>query len=219
MGRDLKNGPKKKKWGIFLNEFREHLPFAILVSVLALGFVILGNVLGYRFGENLFEKIHFIHLFFSAAATSMIYFHYKKNFFAGILVGISGAILLGSLSDILFPYIVVSIFRFPALFHLPLIEAPALVLVFSFIGSIFGQVVKKNRFPHSAHVFLSVFASLFYLVNYVVLTGIFSWTIAFLTLVFAVWLPCCLSDLAFPLLFIRKGLKCVVHGCGIHKHS
>ncbi len=201
---------RKVKWrgaSFFIKEFEEHLPFAIFASALALVAVILFSLFGYRLGEHSFEYIHFIHLFFSAAATAMVYHRYKNGFIRGILVGIVGAIILGSLSDVLFPYSVVSIFRFPALFHLPLLEEPLIVIGISALGSVFGQVVKKNYFNHSIHVFLSVFASLFYLVNYVVLTGIFAWTVAFLILVLTVWLPCCLSDLAFPLLFVG------------HKHS
>lgn len=51
---------------------------------------------------------------------------------------------------------------------------------------------------------LSTWASLFYFTAF----GTASWVpllpLIFVFLFLAVWLPCCLSDIAFPLLFIRK---------------
>jgi hypothetical protein len=201
----------KSNWKLFLHEFDEHLPFAILVSVIAFVLIGLGSFFDVRFGAGMFEPIHFVHLFFSAAATTAVYSKYSSGIFRGLSIGVIGAILVGSISDVLFPHFVAFLFQFPAIFHLPLYEAPLIVLLVSVVGSIFGILLKKSAFSHSIHVFLSVFASLFYLVNYVHLNGLFAWVIAFLILVLTVWLPCCLSDLAIPMLFAKNNKKCGHH--------
>ena len=193
----------------FVREFEEHLPFAMFATFLAFLLVIVLNTFGISLERGMFEGVHFTHLFFSAAATSAVFYRYRKNLIGGIFVGIIGAILIGSISDVLFPYLGAQVFRIPISFHLPLLEETLFVLGVSLIGAGFGIFIKKSFFSHSAHVFLSVFASLFYIRNYASLIGVFDWVFALLIVVLTVWLPCCLSDLGFPLLFVGKK----------HKHS
>ena len=188
----------------FLKESLEHLPFAIFAAFFALFIVFLSSFTSLSFGPQIFEGVHFSHLFFSAFATSAVYARYKTNFFQALLVGIFGAILIGSISDIIFPYLGALIFRIDVSFHLPLFEEFFIVLGISCMGAIAGGILKKSHFPHSLHVFLSVFASLFYLVSFSVFSNFLSWIRALILIILAVWLPCCLSDLWFPLLFVRN---------------
>jgi len=62
-----------------------------------------------------------------------------------------------------------------------------------------------TKLPHWGHVFISTWASLFYLTGY----GEASWLpllpVIFAVLFLAVWVPCCLSDIVFPLLFVGDG--------------
>ncbi|MAG39663.1 hypothetical protein CMI41_01715 [Candidatus Pacearchaeota archaeon] len=190
---------------IFWTEFKEHLPFAVFVSFVAVSIVLIGEFSSFHIGRGFFEEAHFVHLFFSAAATSAVFYRHRKNIYLGVLVGILGAIIIGSVSDVLFPYVGSSIFGIPVLFHLPILESTLLVLFVSLVGGIFGVIIKKSILSHSLHVFLSVFASLFYLINFAVLgDNVVLWLISFLIVILTVWLPCCLSDIWFPLLFIKK---------------
>jgi hypothetical protein len=204
----------------FLKEFEEHLPFAIFVSFIAILLVLIGQLFDFHLGRGVFEWTHFIHLFFSAAATSAVYARYRKNLLIGVLIGIVGAILIGSLSDVLLPFAGASIFQIPVLFHLPILEEPFLVIGVSLMGAILGYLIKRSLFSHSIHVFLSVFASLFYLINYAVIgDNLLLWLLGFLIVIITVWLPCCFSDIGFPMLFVGKRDSCNSDCCHSHKHS
>ena len=63
-----------------------------------------------------------------------------------------------------------------------------------------------SRFPHAAHVLVSTWASLFHVLAnlHADLTGVMVVGI-FLALFVAVWLPCCISDIVFPMLFVGEG--------------
>jgi hypothetical protein len=72
------------------------------------------------------------------------------------------------------------------------------------IGIITGYFRPTTKIPHTGHVLLSTWASLFYFTAF----GIAQWApllpVVFLFLFLAVWIPCCLSDIVYPLLFIRE---------------
>ncbi|MCK5559009.1 MAG: hypothetical protein KAJ51_00385, partial [Thermoplasmata archaeon] len=74
----------------------------------------------------------------------------------------------------------------------------------------------KTRFPHAGHVFLSTWASLFHMTmalsGRVAPLGII---VISLFLFLAVWIPCCTSDIVFPLLF-TKGNTSAKHGSLSH---
>ena len=71
----------------------------------------------------------------------------------------------------------------------------------------------RTRFPHAGHVLLSTWASLFHIsmalhetpdAAAMALIGFF--------LFLAVWIPCCTSDIVFPLLFAKEDRPRVPHG-------
>jgi predicted membrane protein len=194
-----------------LHELKHHSPFTILATIMA---IILITLL-YFFKISDFNSImqtsfhiaHPLHLFVSAIASAAIFYKYKKSFFQAILVGLLGAIVIGSISDVLFPYLIGIIFNMKLEFHLPIIENPLLILSVAIIGSILGIKTKLTKVPHLLHVFLSVFASLLYLFAFnqtiTPLTFILSALIVFI----AVIVPCCLSDILFPFFFLGKKIK------------
>ncbi|MDI6884377.1 MAG: hypothetical protein QMD00_04550, partial [Hadesarchaea archaeon] len=55
-----------------------------------------------------------------------------------------------------------------------------------------------------AHVLISTLASLFYLMAFGVVDWLPLFPFVFAVLFIAVWIPCCASDIVFPLLFTRK---------------
>jgi hypothetical protein len=206
-----------RKSKIILEELRHHLPLTFTISIVA-GFLILFLSLAGKeyidFTALMFEIIHPAHILVSAAATSFIYYKYKKSLLPSIIVGISGAILIGILSDILFPWIFGNLFLLKTSFHLPLFESPLLILVMGIFGSLGGIYIGGFKFNHSTHVFLSVFASLFYLLTFSLTISIWAIIATSIIVFLVVFIPCCISDIVFPILFIDKPCK----DCG-HWHG
>jgi hypothetical protein len=108
------------------------------------------------------------------------------------------------MSDIVFPYLGGTLIGGTVTLHICFIEHPWLIALSAFAGIAIGLLRPWTRFPHAGHVLLSTYASLFYLTTF----GVADWVpllpLAFLILFVAVWVPCCASDIVFPLLFVRK---------------
>lgn len=190
------------------NELLKHSPFTALATIIA---IIIAILIYYFFQFNLptslFHYFHFLHLIISALVTAALFYKYKKNFFQALLIGFLGAILIGSLSDIILPYLGASFLGLEIHFHLPLIEKPLLTIFFALVGSLIGILTIKTNYPHLIHVFLSVFASLFYFLTYSDSFTLLYFSLTFFIVFIAVIIPCCLSDIIFPLLFIPKKIR------------
>ena len=89
--------------------------------------------------------------------------------------------------------------------HIGFIEHWWLVNPLALLGIAIAIWRPTTKLPHSGHMFISTWASLFYLTGY----GEASWLpllpAIFAVLFLAVWVPCCLSDIVFPLLFVGDG--------------
>ena len=88
--------------------------------------------------------------------------------------------------------------------HFGFIEEWYLVNPAALLGIALAFVVPRTKFPHAGHVLVSTWASLSYLlmniqhqITVAVAAGIF------VVLFLAVLLPCCISDIVFPLLFVK----------------
>lgn len=185
-----------------LKELKKHIPFTAFATIIAVLVVVLFK---FENTAQAFEILHPLHIIASAIVTSAIYFKYKKNLSLALLIGLTGSIIIGSISDIIMPYLGALLFQFQPHFHFPLIEEPIIILSSALIGSIFGIATKITKFPHFIHVSISVFASLFYLTSFT--TNLFSKIIAFFIVFIAVLIPCCISDIIYPLLFVKKNLN------------
>jgi len=157
----------------------------------------------------LFDIAHPAHILVSAAATSTLYWKYSKDlsslkWLKTVLVGIAGAIVVGTLSDVLLPFFAGRMFSLDTAFHFPLLEMPVLILGLAFIGAIIGMYFDVFKITHSLHVFLSVFASLFYLLAFSSSVSALGVMLISVLVFLVVYIPCCLSDIVFPLLFIDK---------------
>jgi len=199
-----------KRLKIIKEELKHHLPLTLSISFIA-GFLILFLSLAGQeyisFIGNMFNIIHQAHILVSAAATSFIYHKYKKSLPLSILVGVVGAILIGTLSDILFPWIFGNLFLLKTSFHLPVFEDPLLIIGMGILGSLGGIYIGWFKFSHSTHVFLSVFASLFYLLAFSITINIWAVIATSIIVFLVVFIPCCISDIVFPILFINKPCK------------
>jgi hypothetical protein len=90
--------------------------------------------------------------------------------------------------------------------HIGFIEHWYIVNPAALIGVLLAYFWTKSTFPHAGHVLISTWASSSHIlmnlhgdITMVALAGIF------IVLFLAVWLPCCVSDIVFPMLFIKSG--------------
>ncbi|MFC1666098.1 hypothetical protein ACFLZF_00070 [Nanoarchaeota archaeon] len=185
-------------------ELRQHIPFTLIATLIAVILVFFIQKIDI---SKLFFVIHPLHIFTSAIVSSAIFYKYKKNFFQALVVGVVSSIFIGTLSDIIFPYLGGIIFRLKTEFHLSLIEEPLIIFSISIFGGIVGIATKWTKFPHFSHVFLSVFASLFYLVAFSAITSVYHFILAFVIVFVAVLIPCCISDIILPLLFLKRIMR------------
>lgn len=195
----------KNKTKHILKELKSHIPYTALSTIIAIFIVVyIQYIIKKDISENAFHAMHLVHIFASAMVTTVIFYKYSKSPRKGILIGITGAIIIGSLSDILMPFLGGKLFSLNPLFHLPLIEMPILVITTAVLGGLTGVFTKVSKFPHFIHVFLSVFASLFYLLIYSQTFNTTYFVSAFFIVFISVIIPCCVSDIIFPFLFLKN---------------
>jgi hypothetical protein len=96
--------------------------------------------------------------------------------------------------------------------HLGFIEDWYIVNPAAILGIIIAWFYPRTRFPHAGHVLVSTWASSFHVLmnthrdlTPMMLVGVF------VVLFIAVWLPCCISDIVFPLLFVKSAPLCLHH--------
>jgi hypothetical protein len=199
-----------------LRELKAHAPFTAIgavTGIIVMAIILITN-LSASISEAVFYTLHPLHVVLSALVTTAIYRRYSQGrLWAAILIGYCGSIGIATLSDAVIPYLEGALFSIPLEFHLPFLETgafpylgvPKWVVVngAAAIGITIGYWKQFTKIPHSGHVLLSTWASLFNFAAF----GIISWAqmpLIFVFLFLAVWLPCCLSDIVFPLLFVRK---------------
>jgi hypothetical protein len=89
--------------------------------------------------------------------------------------------------------------------HVGFIEMWWLISLSAAVGIAFAVWRPTTEFPHFGHVLLSTWASLFHVI--MAAGGALAWhyyVVILLFLFLAVWLPCCISDIVFPLLFTKE---------------
>jgi hypothetical protein len=89
--------------------------------------------------------------------------------------------------------------------HLGFLEDWYLVNPAALLGILIAYFRPWTRFPHAGHVLISTWASSFHVLmnTHRELTAVM-FVGVFLVLFIAVWLPCCISDIVFPLLFVNS---------------
>ncbi|MBN1490124.1 MAG: hypothetical protein JXA69_09420 [Phycisphaerae bacterium] len=174
---------------------------------------------------ELFHLFHPAHMLFSAAATTAMFCRYDRRWFRAILVGLTGAIVVCGLSDIVMPHMSLWLLgRGPDHWHICIIQHPQLVLPFAVVGVGLGflaavGIERSTFYSHSLHVFVSTMASIFYLVGPL---GRLAWIDdigkVFFFIALAVMLPCCCSDILYPVLLSRGGREAYAKGSHAHVH-
>ena len=200
-----------------LQELKAHAPFTALgavTGIIVMGIILIVDVPA-SISEAVFYTLHPLHVVLSALVTTAIYRRYSQGrLWAAVLIGYFGSVGIATLSDAIIPFVEGSALSINIGFHLPFIETEAfpylgvpkwvVINAAAAIGIAIGYWKQVTKIPHTGHVLLSTWASLFYFTAF----GTASWVpllpLIFVFLFLAVWLPCCLSDIVFPLLFIRK---------------
>ena len=113
---------------------------------------------------------------------------------------------IATLSDCLIPYVAESLLDLPNRgIHLGFIEKWWLVNPLAAVGILLGYLWPHTRLTHAGHVLLSTWASLFHMTMAMGDGfGILEYAALTVFLFLAVWVPCCTSDIVFPLLFVKK---------------
>ena len=200
-------------------ELKEHLPFTALgaVSGIVIMLILVLTNIPASISQSVFHILHPLHVILSAFTTTAMFRKYgSSNIWATVLIGYAGSIGIASLSDAIIPYLGGALLGIEIEFHIPFIDTEIVpfigtqswILVNSaaVVGIITGYLKPATKLPHTGHVLLSTWASMFYLTAF----GIAQWLpllpLIFLFLFLAVWIPCCVSDIAFPLLFAKGKL-------------
>ena len=194
------------------NELKEHVSFTFfgaLTGIIIMLILVFGNLLPQvsPISENIFYILHPTHVLLSALVTTTLYIRYgKRKIWLAIIIGYTGSIGIATISDSIIPYLGEVLLDLPnAGIHIGFIEKPLITNIPAFIGIILGYWKGTTKFPHAGHVLISTWASLFHIIMALGTTVSWIQTIGiFIFLFLAVWLPCCTSDIIYPLLFPRK---------------
>ena len=192
---------------LIANELKKHAPFTLFgaaTGVLIAGLIVAADV-PRTVSQAAFDALHPLHVLLSALTTAAMYRLHRKRLIPTIIIGYLGSIGIATVSDILFPHL--SGWLVGAKMghiHIGFIEKWWLVNPLALAGIALAFWRPTTKVPHYGHVLLSTWASLFYLIA----RGQANWLpllpVIFIILFIAVWVPCCLSDIIFPLLFVRK---------------
>jgi len=194
-----------------LTELKTHAPFTLFGAFTGVILMFVFRNLEHQTSHRLFYIFHPVHVVLSAMVTaSMFELHTKKrsNFFLILIIGYIGSIGIATVSDSLIPYVGEVLLGMHAHKHIGFIEGWYIVNPAAILGVLIAYFWPRTKFPHAGHVLLSTWASLFHILM-ASGTGIsvFSAIVIFIFLFIAVWLPCCISDIVFPLLFVKPSTK------------
>ena len=196
-----------------VRELETHAPFTIFGAITGIIIMLVFRKIPTGVSYNIFYTLHPLHVVLSAFVTTSMYKLHKSgqtkakfDLWILLIIGYAGSIGIATLSDSIIPYLGETLLKMPNReIHLGFIEKWWLVNPLAILGIAIAYFRPTTKFPHAGHVLLSTWASLFHIMmaNGMVLNWFYYIAILFF-LFLAVWIPCCLSDIIFPLLFINK---------------
>jgi hypothetical protein len=192
-----------------IRELRHHAPFTALGTLSGIVIMVIFSNFNVprSLSDTLFWFLHPGHALLSALVTAALYRRNSRaGFPATFIIGYIGSVGIATLSDSLIPFVGEWLLDLPHKgVHIGFIEKWWLVNPLVLLGITIGFFWPKTHVPHAGHVFLSTWASLFHMImalgNSVALVQL---VVIPLFLFLAVWLPCCTSDIVFPLLFTGR---------------
>lgn len=194
--------------GYILAELKRHSPFTVIGAssgvLAALVFQGLRQPVLYK----IFYTLHPIHVVLSALVTASMYkTHTKsgKKLFTLLLIGYFGSVGIATLSDSVIPFIAEMLLGMPEReIHIGFIEKWWLINPLAIMGVAIAYIFPQTKFPHAGHVLLSTWTSTFHILMSKGHLNFATYLVVFCFLFIAVWLPCCVSDIVFPLMFIKN---------------
>lgn len=199
--------------GIILKELKRHAPFTFFGALTGIVVMLFFYRIPASASYKIFYVLHPLHVVLSALVTTSMYYHYKCgrmkvrcNLLVLLLIGYVGSVGIATLSDSIIPYLGEVMLDFPNRgIHIGFIEEWWIVNPAAMLGVAIAYFLPRTKFPHAGHVLLSTWASLFHII--MALGGVINWYLGLAIFVFlflAVWVPCCVSDIVFPLLFVGE---------------
>ena len=194
-------------------ELKKHIPFTAFGAITGIVLMILFYNLPAKTSSSIFYILHPSHVLLSAFVTASMYKIHKTGGIKGkcrlwvlLMIGYFGSIGIATISDSIIPYLGEILLGLPNRgIHLGFIERWWLVNPLAIIGIAIAYFRPTTKFPHSGHVLLSTWASLFHMIMAFGLIQM-NWVLVITVSIFlflAVWIPCCISDIVFPLLFVK----------------
>ena len=199
-------------------ELKSHAPFTLFGAITGILIIVFFQRIPSEVSYKIFYILHPIHVVLSAFVTASMYKLHKCERISGkcirgkcnlwilLIIGYIGSIGIATISDSIIPYLGEAMLRMPNRgIHIGFIEKWWLVNPLAVMGVAIAYFSPNTKFPHTGHVLLSTWASLFHIIM-AIGGGVLHWFVyvaLFLFLFLAVWIPCCISDIVFPLLFAR----------------
>lgn len=192
-----------------VHELRHHAPFTALgtLSGIVIMLIVMSARVPRSFSGTLFWYLHPGHVLLSALVTAGLY---RRNTRAGVLatlvIGYIGSVGIATLSDSLIPFLGEWLLDLPNKgVHIGFLEKWWVVNPLVIVGAIIGFLWPRTYVPHAGHVFLSTWASLFHMTMALGDNiALFQLLVIPVFLFLAVWIPCCTSDIVFPMLFVKS---------------
>ncbi|MBU1863143.1 MAG: hypothetical protein KKH94_05740 [Candidatus Omnitrophica bacterium] len=194
-------------------ELKEHFPFTVFGAVTGIIIMILFKNVPYRISYATFYVLHPLHVLLSSLVTASMYHiyilkcsHNKPKIWLLLVIGYVGSVGIATLSDSIIPYLGELLLALPRSHaHIGFIEKWWLINPLAIIGIAIAYFKPFTKFSHAGHVLISTWASLFHILMALGNTvGWFSYLIIGFFLIVSVLVPCCISDIVFPMLFIGK---------------
>lgn len=228
-------------------ELKAHSPFTIFGALTGIAMMLIFKNISHQASYRLFYIFHPVHVVVSAMVTASLFRLHEKtrNFLVVAIVGYVGAIGTATLSDSILPFfgekilgVVVpteaAVHSHPASpaaaqgqaeeekhqkeLHLGFIEEWYIVNPAAILGILIAYFLPRSKTPHAFHILISTWASSAHIMMNT--SHPFTWmlTAGFCVVLFiAVWLPCCFSDIIFPMLLVKSdGDLCVLCDGGKH---
>lgn len=192
-------------------ELRRHAPFTVTGT--ASGMFIMAALISCNVPQSLsqvlFWAFHPLHVILSAlVTTAMFRLHGGRGVWKTLFVGYVGSVGIATLSDCIIPYVGEWLLGWPdRALHLGFIEKWWLVNPLALAGIGIACRWPHTKLSHAGHVLFSTWASLFHMsMAFKQSAGPSTLLLMALFLFLAVWLPCCTSDIVFPLILSHNNL-------------
>ena len=196
--------------GLIVRQMRAHAPFTAVgtLSGVAIMVVLLAAEAPTAFSSRLFWVCHPLHVLLSALVTTAMYrLQGGAGVWRTLWIGYVGSVGIATLSDSIIPFVGEWLLGLPNRgVHLGFVEKWWLVNPLALLGIAAAAWYPRTKLPHAAHVMLSTWASLFHMTMAMgsAVPGVGGLLLVTVFLFLAVWVPCCTSDIGFPLLFVGK---------------